>query len=88
MCHSFYDTLLLANRTAFFVKREIFDMDIGGFPLHLPSSDERSRRCLAIHQSQIVVYADNQPNPSESDADTENAINIGTSGLEDDSDDL
>jgi len=42
---------ILANRTAFFVKREIFDMDIGGFPLHLPSSDEPSRRRLAIHQS-------------------------------------
>lgn len=32
-------TVFLANRTAFFVKREIFDMDIDGFPLYIPCSD-------------------------------------------------
>jgi len=40
-----------------FVKREIFDMDIGGFSLHSTSSDGRSRRCPAIHQSQILTTA-------------------------------
>ena len=34
------------------MKRKIFDVGIGGFSLHLPSSDGRSQRRSAIHQSQ------------------------------------
>lgn len=36
--------------------REIFDMDIDGFPLHILCSDGRCRRCQAIHQSRSEGY--------------------------------
>jgi hypothetical protein len=39
------------------VKREIFDIGIGGFPLHLPSSNGRSRRCTTIHQSHYAQFS-------------------------------
>ncbi|QLH83027.1 HEAT repeat domain-containing protein [Halosimplex pelagicum] len=37
------------------MKREIFDIGIGDFPLHFPRSDGRSQRRTAIHQSQFDV---------------------------------